>query len=77
MPDLRGLDMPLEKFMFFLQHVMLVLLPMVWVAQRRFHLYKVRRRSRCPARLLGFSRGLAFTFSARALCGAPRLTSAG
>lgn len=39
-PDLRGLHMVGEQFNFFSQHVMLFLLPAVWIAKRRYTMYK-------------------------------------
>lgn len=38
-PDLRGLGLPLEIEAFWVQHFMLILLPLVWVARRRYPLY--------------------------------------
>lgn len=35
-PDMRGLDLPGEQFNFWLEHVVLVLLPVIWIARRRF-----------------------------------------
>ena len=37
-PDTRGLDLPFEKLYFFVQHGLLLLLPAVWIARRRFPL---------------------------------------
>jgi hypothetical protein len=37
-PDTRGLDYFLEKEFFYVQHVLLAVLPLVWVARRRFPL---------------------------------------
>jgi hypothetical protein len=38
-PDLRGLAYPFEMEAFFLQHYVLLALPLVWVARRRYPLY--------------------------------------
>jgi len=38
-PDLRGLAYPYEKEAFFLQHYVLLALPLVWVARRRYPLF--------------------------------------
>lgn len=38
-PDTRGLDLPGEQINYWVGHVVLVALPMVWVAMRRFHCY--------------------------------------
>lgn len=39
-PDTRGLERPFEIEYFFGQHIMLLLLPCVWVATRRYDMYK-------------------------------------
>ena len=44
-PDLRGLHMVGEQFNFFSQHIMLVLLPAVWIVKRRYTMYKGMRLS--------------------------------
>ncbi len=41
-PDTRDLKLPGEKISFFTQHVLMVGLPMVMIARRRFHLYHPR-----------------------------------
>ena len=49
-PDLRGQTLFLEIHNFFLQHAVLLVLPMLWIAQRRFHLYEVRVQVLCERR---------------------------
>lgn len=44
-PDLRGLSMFGELQTFFIQHAMLLILPAVWIATRRYHLYEGFRLS--------------------------------
>jgi len=39
-PDVRGLHLPLELEHFVVQHVLLLALPCVWIARRRFHLFE-------------------------------------
>jgi hypothetical protein len=38
-PDFRGLYLPLEVEHFIVQHLLLLALPCVWIARRRFHCY--------------------------------------
>lgn len=42
MPDTRDLHLPTERFCFYLQHALLVGLPMLLIARRKFHLYRPR-----------------------------------
>jgi hypothetical protein len=44
---MRGLDLPFERFSFVLQHILLIVLPLIWVVQRRYDLYKVRYALHC------------------------------
>jgi hypothetical protein len=36
---MRGLDLPGEALNFWVEHWVLALLPAVWIARRRYHLY--------------------------------------
>lgn len=40
MPDNRGVKLPLEKEVSLIHHYVLIVLPIVWIAQRRYPLYK-------------------------------------
>ena len=56
-PDLRGQTLFLEIHNFFLQHAVLLVLPMLWIAQRRFHLYEVRVQVLCASAGIDSPRG--------------------